>query len=167
MTFEQWWAIVIELAKEEDLLHLLGDAESHRDGFDDGYSPVEELRETFASEGKDRLAVLADESRVAVPHRALLTAVANAALQAQRAVLDIRQCRPQTPTMFLVLSCVTINRLAEPNTELVIGQYGIDRTEQEPVVKHRGLGDDPAAYRVRHEQGRVVIEDDRSTGATV
>jgi hypothetical protein len=60
-----------------------------------------------------------------------------------------------------VLPCVTINRVAEPNTELVIGQYGIDRTEQTPAIKHRGLGDDPAGYRVRHEQGRVVIEDDQ------
>jgi len=131
---------------------------------------AQELRETFASEGRDRLAVLEDESRVAARHRALLTAVTSAALQANRAVLDIRQdirqYQPETPTVFLVLPCVTINRDCEPDTELVIGQYGIDRTEQAPVVKHGGLGDDPAGYRVRREQGRLVIEDDQWPGAT-
>lgn len=127
---------------------------------------VEELRETFASEGKNRLAVLEDESRVAARHRALLTAVTSAALQANRAVRDIRHDQPETPTVFLVLPCVTVNRPSEPDTELVIGQYGIDRTEQAPVVKHRGLGDDPAGYRVRREQGRLVIEDDRWPSAT-
>lgn len=125
------------------------------------FPAVEDLRETFASEGKDRLAVLADEGRVAAAHRPLLTAVTGAALQARRAVADVRQYRPQTPTVLLVLPCVTINRLAEPDTELVVGQYGIDLTEQTPTLKHRGLGDDPAGYRVRHEQGRVVVEDDQ------
>jgi hypothetical protein len=126
---------------------------------------VEELRKTFASEGKDRLAVLEDPSRVPARHRALLAAVTSAALQARRAVLDIQRYQPQTPTVFLVLPCVTVNRCGEPDTELVIGQYGIDRTGQEPVIKHRGLGDDPAGYRLRHEQGRVVIEDDHWPGA--
>jgi hypothetical protein len=121
---------------------------------------VEEFRKTFASDGKDRLAVLGDASRVPARHRALLTAVSSAALQARRAVQDIRQHQPQTPTIFLVLPCVTINRPFEPDTELVVGEYGIDRTQQEPAIKHRGLGDDPAGYRVRHQQGRVVIEDD-------
>ncbi len=128
---------------------------------------AQELRETFGGEGKDRLAVLGDESRVAARHRALLTAVSSAALQARRAVQEIRQYRPQTPTMYLVLPCVTINRPSEPDTELVVGEYGIDRTGVECVIEHRGLGDDPAGYRVRHEQGRVVVEDDRWPAATL
>ena len=127
---------------------------------------VEDLRETFASEGKNRLSVLEDQTRVHPRHRSLLTAVTSAALQATRALADIRSYQPQTPTVFLLLPCVTINRLCEPDTELVVGQYGIDLTEQEPAIEHRGLGDDPAAYRVRHEQGRVVIEDDRWPGPT-
>jgi hypothetical protein len=134
--------------------------------FEGGSLPaVEELRKTFASDGKNRLAVLEDSRRVVPRHRALLTAVSSAALQARRAVLDIQHYQPQTPTVFLVLACVTVNRVSEPDTELVVGQYGIDRTGQEPAIKHRGLGDDPAAYRVRHEQGRVMIEDDHWPGS--
>ena len=119
---------------------------------------IGELRETFRFEGVDRLAVLADRSRIDPRHRALLAAVTNARLQAQRAVLDVRQYQPESPTMFLVLPCVTINHPG-PDTEVVVGQYGIDRTEETPVVKYRGLGDDPSAYQVRHDQGLLIIED--------
>lgn len=121
---------------------------------------IEELREAFRAEGRDRIAVLGDRSRIALRHRALLAAVTSARLQAQRAVLDIQQHRPETPTLFLVLPCVTINRPG-PDTELVVGQYGIDRTDAVPTVKYHGLGDDPAAYRVRHDQGRVIVEGDQ------
>ncbi len=120
---------------------------------------VEELREVFGCNGKDRLAVLGDPSVVPLRHRALLAAVTSARLQAQRAVLDIQEYRPQTPTVFLVLPCVTINRPG-PDTELVVGEYGVDCTERVPAVKYRGLGDAPAGYRVRFDQGQAAIEDD-------
>jgi hypothetical protein len=127
---------------------------------------VGELRQTLAADGKDRLAVLGDANRVPARHRALLTAISSAALQARRAVQDIRQHQTLTPTIFLVLPCVTINRPFETDTELVVGEYGIDRTQEEAAIKHHGLGDDPAGYRVRHQQGRLVIEDDHWPAAT-
>jgi len=125
---------------------------------------IVELRETFCAEGFDRIAVLNDPKRVAAHHRALLTAVVSAKLQAQRAVADIQQHDPKTPTVFLVLPSVTMNRPG-PDTELVVGEYGIDRTGQQPVIKYRGLGDDPAAYRLRHERDLAILEDDQWPGA--
>ena len=121
---------------------------------------VQEVRESFQVEGRDRLGALDDRSRVPPQYRALLAAVVSARLQAQRAVLDIQEFHPETSTVFLVLPCVTINR-PEPDTELVVGQYRIDRTGALSTVKYLGLDDDPGAYRVRHNQGRVIIEDDR------
>ena len=121
---------------------------------------LEELAETFAAGELDRVALLRNPEIVAPEHRALLAAVVNARLQAERATSDICAGRPHTPTVFLVLPCVTINRPG-PDTELVVGQGGVDWTGQQPAVKYYGLGDDPAAYRVRHEQGRVEIEDDQ------
>ena len=110
---------------------------------------VRELAQLFAADGRNRVGVLHDMSRVPVEQRALLAAVTNARLQAQRAVLDIEEHRPHSPTMFLVLPCVTINRPG-PDTELLVGQYGIDWTQDSAEIKYSGLGDDPAAYRVRH-----------------
>jgi len=124
---------------------------------------IRELAEAFAADGKNRVAVLRDTSRVALEHRALLAAVTSARLQAQRAVLDIQEQRPEVPTVFLVLPCVTINRPG-PDAELVVGQFGVDWTEPSPSTKYRGLGDDPGAYRVRHDQGRVTITDDQWPG---
>ena len=121
------------------------------------------LSELFASEGLNRLAVLADPAVVPEAHRALAAAIAGAGLQARGAVRDIEQHRPKTPTLFLVLACVTLNRPG-PDTELVVGRYAVDWTAEAPTVKYEGLGDDPGAYRIRHEHGRVRVEDDQWPG---
>jgi len=120
---------------------------------------LDELRETFRAGGLDRLAILRDAARVPPPYRALLAAVASARLQAQRAVDDVLSHRPESPATFLVVPCVTINRPG-PDTELVVGEYGIDWTGAAATVMYQGLGDDPAAYRVRHEFGRLHVADD-------
>jgi hypothetical protein len=117
-----------------------------------------ELRVAFGSGGKDRLATLRDESLVPAHHRALLAAVVSARLQADRAVADVEKHRPETPTVYLVLACVTLNRPG-PDTELIAGQYAVDWSGVQPVVKYQGLGDDPAVYRVRHELNRLHVED--------
>ena len=121
---------------------------------------LEELADTFATGELDRVDVLRNPEIVPPEHRALLAAIVNARLQAERAVGDICAGRPHTPTVFLVLPCVTINR-PEPDTELVVGQGGVDWTGQQPAVKYYGLGDDPAAYRVRRDRNRVQVEDDQ------
>ena len=119
---------------------------------------VRELAQTFSIGDRNRVDILHDLSRVPIRQRALRAAIVDARLQSQRAVLDIEEHRPNTPTMFLVLPCVTINRPG-PDTELLVGDHGIDWTEDSAEIKYSGLGDDPAAYRIRHERGVLVVED--------
>ncbi|MBN2578352.1 MAG: hypothetical protein JXB10_05115 [Pirellulales bacterium] len=119
---------------------------------------IRELADTFRLGEHDRLAALHDPSLVPIEHRMLAAAVVNARLQAQRAVADLQEHRPHSPTIFLILPCVTINRPG-PDTELLVGQFAADWTQQEPEVKYHGLGDDPAAYRITHPRGQLRIED--------
>lgn len=121
---------------------------------------IRELAETFAAAPCDRLSALGDPAVVQPEHRALLAALVNARLQAGRAAADIESRRPHAPTLFLVLPCVTLNR-PELDTELVVGRYLVDWREASPTTDYRGLGDDPARYRMRHDLGRLVVEDDR------
>jgi hypothetical protein len=124
----------------------------------DGFPALKELRETFQSGGKDRIGILRDARMVAPRYRALLAAVANARLQAERAKTEIEQYVPLSPTMYYVLPCVTFNRPG-PDTELIVGQYLVNWTGATPTSHYEGLGDDPAAYRVHEELGRVYLED--------
>lgn len=119
---------------------------------------IGELQETFRAEGIDRLAMLRDR-RVRPAHRALLAAVAGARLQAARAASDIAARQPSGPTLFLVVPCVTINR-TEADTEIVVGQYGIDATTNRIEAHYRGLGDVPLAYRLAESAEGVFLEDD-------
>ncbi len=121
---------------------------------------LEELQGTFRTNGVDRVDMLRQRRLIPPAHRALLAAVAGARLQAARAVADIAEYHPLWPTVFLVVPCVTINR-TESDTELVVGQYGIDATGQRPEIRYRGLGDVPLEYRLRHDYGRVILEDDQ------
>ncbi|MCH8042684.1 MAG: hypothetical protein IID44_03095 [Planctomycetes bacterium] len=77
-------------------------------------------------------------------------------LQARRAILDIQDYAPATPTMYLVAPAVTINR-PQRDTEVLCGVYVADCRGETAEVTYRGLGDDPAAYRLeqRHRSVRV------------
>jgi len=121
-----------------------------------GPPAIAELRDTFRSGGTDRLAVLRDERVVPPPYRALLAAVVNARLQAERAAAEAVRHAPRTPTIYLIVSCVTLNRPG-PDTEIVVGQHGIDWTGGAAAVKYQGLGDDPASYRLQHREGRLYL----------
>ncbi len=123
-----------------------------------GLPAIVELRELFASDGLDRLALLADPRIVEPSHRALVAAVVSAHLQAARVVADIQQFQPASPTTFLVLPCVTINRPG-PDHEIVVGRFGIDRTGAKTDVRYFGLGNDPRGFRVDHRADRVVLSD--------
>lgn len=46
--FERWFATLTELATIRGLAWLLGDAASHRDSFDEGLSPQDELDQLIA-----------------------------------------------------------------------------------------------------------------------
>ena len=44
MEFSEWYEKLVKLAEEEDILCLVSDnAEDHREGFEDGLTPDEEL----------------------------------------------------------------------------------------------------------------------------
>lgn len=119
---------------------------------------LQDLQETFLSEGLDRVAVLNDPDQVDPPLRALYAAVANARLQARRIMLDIQDYLPSTPTVFLVHPCVTLNRARE-DTELLCGTYRADYRTAEPSYQYTGLGDDPRAYVMELSHGMVHVTD--------
>ncbi len=121
---------------------------------------VADLRETFLSEGKDRVAALNDPEKVDPRFRSLFVAVANARLQGRRTILDIQNYEPATPTLYAVISCVTLNR-KQRDTELVVGRYTADTRPGEPEVEYLGLGDDPSKYRVSLRHNMLQVEDDQ------
>ena len=49
MTFDEWWNAVKQTATRNNVENLLGDQESHREGFEDDYTPSEEVEETIYS----------------------------------------------------------------------------------------------------------------------
>jgi hypothetical protein len=118
-----------------------------------------DLRKVFHLEGKDRVAVLNDPDQVEPSVRALYAAIVNARMQAQTAVLDIQDFRPVTPTVYVVVPCVTLNKPG-PDTELLCGFYVADHRGDEATLAYQGLGDDPARYRLRSVLPRLQIEDD-------
>ena len=115
-----------------------------------------ELRALFGSGGKDRLAILLDERQVDPNYRSLFAAVVNARLQAERAVEDVRRCAQDSPTFFLVLPCVTLNRKGK-DTEILCGVWQLDRRTEEAKDHFQGLGDDPAAYKLTTVLGRLHL----------
>ncbi len=114
---------------------------------------TDSLREDFQSEQVDRLRLI--EERVEEPFRALAAAIANARIQARKAVLELQDFHPATPTLFLVLPCVTLN-LPQRDNELLCGYYVIDRRE-DPSDQYTGLGDDPSRYRITHDRTHLVV----------
>lgn len=127
---------------------------------------AKELAEAFRSGELNRLDLLADESRVAPEYRSLFVAVTNSYLQARRAVDDIETARPSGPTLFLIVHGVSLNK-KQKDAEIVCGLHRIDWRTDEPTLEYRGLGDDPAGYRIRRESAPLMIEDDVLTGGPI
>jgi hypothetical protein len=121
---------------------------------------VDQLREEFGSEGRDRLEALQDPARVEPLYAPLYAAIVSARLQARKAVLDIQDYAPESPTYYVVLPCVTVNR-HERDTEIVCGIYTMDGREGGGEVVYSGLGDDPAAFATTVEHKRFSISDDQ------
>jgi hypothetical protein len=118
----------------------------------------EDLREAFLSEGQDRIAALLDENRVDPAYRALYAAIASARLQARKAVLDVQDYHPTTPTYYVVLPAVTMNR-HDRDTEIACGVYTVDGRNDAREAEYFGLGDDPAAYEIELLNRRFVVRD--------
>jgi hypothetical protein len=120
---------------------------------------ADHLREAFSSEGLDRVALLNDAATVNPEHRSGFAALVNARIQARRVAFDIRERHPITPTLCVVVPCVTLNR-PQKDTEVVCGVYRIDWRGSDVEADYTGLGDDPSAYRLITDQGPVRVEDD-------
>jgi hypothetical protein len=118
-----------------------------------------ELAASFRSRGRDRLAMLADETVVAPEFRSLFVAIANSSLQAQRAVADTEARPPDQPTLFVFVHSVVLNR-RQKDAEIVCGIHRIDCRTKDPARSYHGLGDDPSRYRVRSAYAPLMIEDD-------
>jgi hypothetical protein len=118
-----------------------------------------DLAEALRTEEVDRLAALRDPARVDPAHRALFAACASARLQARRAMVDIQDYRPERPTLWLVVPCVTLNRPAK-DAEIPLGVYTADRRGADPHDEWCGLGDRPERYRLTVVGGRVSVTDD-------
>ena len=144
--------------------HCCGALHHLLDGCRDPY--VEELRTAFSIEGIDRVGVLLDKSCVDPAYRPLLAAIVSARIQARKVVLDVQDYSPVTPTMFLVVPCVTINR-HERDTEIICGTYFADVPDGKTTcnqgghITYFGLGDDPAGFQVRFHHGMVQVVDDQ------
>jgi hypothetical protein len=120
---------------------------------------ADDLCEALASGGIDRLSRLLDAVQVPSLDRSLFIAIASARVQARRAIIDIRDRKPDSPTLFLILPCVTLNKKAKDG-EILCGLYRADWRSEQPTFDYRGLGDDPAGYRLQRSHGRVTVEDD-------
>ncbi len=119
---------------------------------------LNELQEAFQSEGRDRLQPLRDPQQVDPALRALLTAAVSVRLQARRAMLDIQDHQPRTPTLYYVLPCVTINR-RQRDTELVCGIYTADHRDATRRDEYFGLSDDATRYQVTFRSRMLRITD--------
>ena len=120
---------------------------------------AQDIAEAMRFESGNRLHVLRDAAKVAPEHRALFAAAASARLQARRAMIDIQDYVPVSPTLWLVLPCVTLNR-REHDTELVLGVYTSDHRQTERHDEYCGLGDRPEKYRLKTEGTTIALEDD-------
>ena len=106
-----------------------------------------ELEEVFASEGKDRLAMLRDPASVKPELAGLFGAALNARLQARRAMMDLQDHAQHTPTLTFVLPCLSLNR-PQHDTEILLGFYASDRRGEVPHEEYRGLSDDPSRFEL-------------------
>jgi len=117
-----------------------------------------DMESAMCSEGLDRIAPLRDSSLIDPNVRMLFAAILSAKAQARKAVLDIQEHTPATPTLYIVLACVTLNRSCD-DTELACGYYLADYRQAEASILYHGLGDDPTHYHLDKRLGRLCVED--------
>ena len=74
----------------------------------------------------------------------------------QKPSARICQHTPHSPTYYVVVPCLTLNRPG-PDTEVLCGLHVVDRRDVSGPDEYRGLGDDPSSYRVLLHAGRLHI----------
>ena len=117
---------------------------------------IEKIREVFEWEDMDRVGALRDPERVPEENRGLVAAILQARLQARVAMADIMDHTPRTPTLYLVLPCVTVN-IPELDKELLCGVYRADFRTPERSCTYVGLGDDPDRFEIKHDGDRLEV----------
>ncbi len=125
---------------------------------DNAAGPVfDELRETFRSEDLDRVALLNDPNVVPPGMRPFTAAIVQARLQARRVLLDIQEHRCLTPTLYLVVGSVILNR---PNRdgEILVGMYVADHLSDDRREFYMGFGDDPRQYTYDATRKPIRVE---------
>lgn len=115
-------------------------------------------QEALTEDGEDRIARLLDPDLVPAPLRPLHAALVSARVQASRAFRDIQDHRPHSPTFYLLVWGVTVNRPG-PDTEILGGLYTADHRSEARREAYFGLGDDPARYEIRAAVGRLQVAD--------
>ena len=109
-----------------------------------------DLTTVFTSEA-DRLSII----RKSDPElRLLLAALVNARLQARKAMVDAQDHLATTPTIYVILPCVTVNRPAR-DTEILCGVYCGDTRDFPPT--YRGLEARPEEWQLTRQLDRVRI----------
>jgi hypothetical protein len=119
---------------------------------------IHALRDDFASEGVDRVALLADPEQVEPRYRMLFAAIAHARLQARRAIIDIQDHAWHTPIIFWVVASVSLNRESRSH-EIVCGLYRADYRGPQPTEQYCGLGDNPANYEVAKTARGIAVSE--------
>lgn len=122
-------------------------------GTDAGFTRA--LQRTFAMGGIDRLAMLRNPEQVNPGLQSLYAAIVNTQLQAERILEDVRAHKPQSPTVYVIASSVTLNRVAH-DTELLCGVALLD-CRGEPAAEYVGLGTDPSRYTLKVDGGNLQV----------
>jgi hypothetical protein len=117
-----------------------------------------DLADALRAEGVDRLAALRDDARVDPVHRPLFGALLGARMQARHLVQDIQDHEPCTPTLHVVIHGVTLNKPGAA-TEIIGGVYEVDCRSRSATGNYQGLGDDPCAYALGMDVGRIRVTD--------
>lgn len=118
-----------------------------------------DLASVFRADDLDRVSILNDPSQVEPRARSLFAAIASARLQARRAMLDVQDHAPGSPTLTVILPCVTLNRRGH-DSELLVGVYVCDRRTDGAHDEYCGLGDDPRAYRLLESESELHVTDE-------
>lgn len=122
----------------------------------------DELDELFHFEGLDRVAAL---RQIDEQYRGLALAITAARLQARSAVLEAQDHRAHSPTVYVIIPAVTLNKPGR-DSEILVGAYAVDRRAPGPGAvrddAYRGLGDDPSRYVFRESHGKITVSDDQA-----
>lgn len=119
----------------------------------------EDLGRAFQAEGVDRVGPLRDPAQVPERLRPLFAALTSARLQARRVMIDIQDYKADSPTLYVVLPCVTLNKPGH-DTEIPVGIYHADRRSGQRHDEYFGLGDRPERLRLDESRATLHVHDD-------